>query len=80
MTRFSLRLKGFGFVDMGRPLWRHDWFFSSQLILVVLASTIILGSEFRETRERIFPSQNPDTPNLECKVPHLYPPGTGRSS
>jgi hypothetical protein len=48
--------------------------------LSALANAIILGSEFRGTRDHILLSQSRDSPNLEGQVPVFNPPGTGWSS
>jgi hypothetical protein len=49
-------------------------------LLLVLASAIILGSEFRGNRDHILLTQIWDSFNLEGQVPaftFVYPPGTG---
>jgi hypothetical protein len=46
-------------------------------LLLVLASAVILRSQYRETYDHISLSQIRDCPNLEGQVPYLYPTGTG---
>jgi hypothetical protein len=46
-------------------------------LLLVLASGVILGSEYRGTHDHILLAQIHDSPNLETRFPYLYPPGTG---
>jgi hypothetical protein len=43
-------------------------------LLLVLASTVILGSEARRTRDHILLSQIRDSANLECQVPVFISP------
>jgi hypothetical protein len=57
----------------------RGWVRSLQLLLV-LASTVILSSDSRGTRDHILLSQIQDSPNLEGQVPYLRPPGTGTPS
>jgi hypothetical protein len=45
--------------------------------LLVLASEVILGSEYSGIRDHILLSHIRLSPNLEDQVPYLYPPGTG---
>jgi hypothetical protein len=51
----------------------RGWFCCLQLLLV-LASAVIVGSEFRENYDHILLSQIWDSPNLECQVPVFISP------
>jgi hypothetical protein len=57
----------------------RGWVCSLQLLLA-LASTVILRSDSRGTRDHILLSQIRDSPNLEGQVPYLNSPGTGWTS
>jgi hypothetical protein len=52
------------------------WVCSLQLLLV-LASAVILGFEYRGTRDHILLSQIQDSTAWRARSPYLYPPGTG---
>jgi hypothetical protein len=54
----------------------RGWVSRLQLLLT-FASAFILRSESRRTHDHIVLSQIRDSPNLEARSPHLYPPGTG---
>jgi hypothetical protein len=63
------------------PSLTRGWV-SNLLLLLVLASAVFLGSEFRETEDHIWLSQSWDSPNLEVQVPQEQggpdiPPGLG---
>jgi hypothetical protein len=60
-TRSWLLSDIWGFVDLGRPLWRQDGSAVLQLLLV-LARAVIFGSESRRTRGHILLSQIQDFP------------------
>jgi hypothetical protein len=49
-------------------------------LLLVLASAVILRSEFRGTHDRILLSQIRDTPTWRPRFPYLYTPGREWSS
>jgi hypothetical protein len=46
-------------------------------LLLVLASTPILGSECRGTHDHVFLSQIRAPATWKARLPYLYPPGTG---
>jgi hypothetical protein len=56
-----------GFVDVGAPSLTRERICRLQLLLI-LASAVILGSEFCGTRDRILLFQIRDYPNLEGQV------------
>jgi hypothetical protein len=60
MIRYLLLFDSYGLVSMGRPLWREDG--CLLYMLLVLASTAILGSESLGTRDHILLSQIWDFP------------------
>jgi hypothetical protein len=68
--RFLFLSDRFWFVDVGRSFW---WICHLQL-LRVLASAVILGFEFRGTRDHILLSQIWDSHNLEGQVPIFISP------
>jgi hypothetical protein len=82
-TTFLLLSDIYGFVDVGRCLTRGR--VCHLQLLLVFASSVILGSECRGTRDHILLSRNRDSlggPVLRIYIPHkqggpVIPPGTG---
>jgi hypothetical protein len=54
----------------------RGWVCRLQLLLV-LASAVILRSEFRGIHNHVLQSQFRDSPTWRTRSPYLYPPGTG---
>jgi hypothetical protein len=67
--RFLLLSDSCRFVQFGRCLWRKNG--------SAVYNAVILGSEFRATRNHILLSQIRDSRNLEGQVPVFIAPGTG---
>jgi hypothetical protein len=75
-TRLLLLLDSFGFVDVGRPLWRGR--VCRLQFLLALTSVVILGSESLGAHDHILVSQIRDSPpTWRTRSPCLYPLGTG---
>jgi hypothetical protein len=76
---FLFQMSICGYSPYATSSLKRGWICRLQLLLV-LASTVILGSESPGTHDHILLSQIRNSPNLEGQVPYLYPPGTRRPS
>jgi hypothetical protein len=70
-TGFLLLSECSGLLTWGASLMRGR---ICRIQLLVLASAVILGSEFRRTHDYVFLSQIRDSPNLEGQVPVFISP------
>jgi hypothetical protein len=70
---FFVQLRVCNFVA---PFLTRGWV-CNLLLLLVLASLVPLGSEFRGCQDHILLSQFETPPNWRARFPYLYPSGTG---